>query len=360
MAFSESTRIAETLIVATKKGYEARNTTRCTRFVNLRRTPDQPIEAMALARALLEIRSLKPAMDRQEVRVGRTAWGEVLTVKQTELDAGAWSLATFMQGELADLAETLAREGIWNASGCAHAIPITRVEEICELGPYHMQVKNPTQGLFDIVETDDPTRGGSPALWRHKSDRIMTLETGANARLWPRAGKDPTRQAEMLARASRLQLAAELRHAPQRLAAVLTERAALGVRSWITLSPKQPAHGKEEALCLWLNGTLGLILRIAHANRPYLGRSGIPHELAKRLPVLDVDRLAEEQLTAACRLFGDLRRKALQGFAGLCSDPIRRELDHRFLNEVLGYPAESQIDGVAEMLNGEPTLTTRH
>lgn len=360
VAFSESTRIAETLIVATKKVYEAKNKAHFTRFVNLRRTPDEPIEAMALARALLGAHTATPIADRQEVRVGSTVWGEVLTINQAELDAGAWTLATFMQGRLADLAESLAGDGIWNAEGHAYAIPIARLEEICQLGPYHMQIKNPAQGLFDIVETEDPTRGGSPAIWRHRSDRITTLETGANARLWPRTGGDPIRQAEMLARASRLQLAGELGLAPQRVSAVLTEQAALGVSSWITLSTKRPSDGKEEALCLWLNGTLGLLLRIVHGNRPYLGRSRVPHELAQSLPVLDVDRLSKSQLAAAGQVFGDLRHKPLQGFSHLASDPVRRELDHRFCKEVLGYSADAQLDRVAEMLNREPTLTTRH
>lgn len=360
VAFSESTRIAETLIVATKKGYEAANAGRCTRFVNLRRNPDEPTEAMALASALLESLRLAPGADQQELRLGDTVWGEVLAIKQAELDGAAWTLATFMQGALADQARTLAGEGTWRVAGHEYRVPITQLENVCELGPYHMQIKNPMHGLFEIVETEDPTRAGSPAIWHHRSGHVTTLETGANARLRARPEKDAGKQTAMLARASRLQLAGELRHAPQRLAAVLTEQAMLGVRSWITLSPKQPSGGKEEALCLWLNGTLGLLLRIVHANRPYLGRSGMPHELARKLPVLDVDRLTEDQLEAARSLFRNLRHKPLQGFAHLGSDPVRRDLDHRFFNEVLGYPADADLDSLAEMLNREPTLTTRH
>ena len=360
VAFSESTRIAETLIVATKKGYEGSNTGKCTRFVNLRRNPDGPIESMAIARALLEVVSPRPDVNWHEIRVGDTVWGEMLNINQADLDAEAWTLATFMQGRLADLARTLASEGIWRVESRDLRIPIARLEDVCELGPYHMQIKNPTHGLFDIVETDDPTRAGSPAIWHHRSDRIRTIETGANARLQIRPGKDSVKQAEMLARASRLQLAGELRHAPQRVAAVLTDDPMLGVRSWITLSPKNPSTGKEEALGLWLNSTLGLLLRIVHANRPYLGRSGMPHELARRLPVLDIDRLTVDQLEAAHKLFGDLRHKPLQGFAHLGSDPTRRELDHRFFKEVLGYSAEAELDQLSEMLNREPTLTTRH
>lgn len=360
VAFSESTRIAETLIVATKKGYEAKNAGRCTRFVNLRRTPDEPIESMAIGRALLAAVSSCDAADRFEIQIGDTVWGEVLTIQQAELDSDAWTLATFMQGRLAGLARTLVRQELWRVEGDEYRIPIARLEDVCEVGPYHMQVKNPTYGLFDVLDTDDPTREGSPAIWHHRADRITTLETHANARLRARTGRDPNQQAEMLGRASRLQLAAELGHAPQRLAAVLTEQAMLGVRSWITLSPKRPSAGKEEALCLWLNGTLGLILRIVHANRPYLGRSSTPHELARRLPLLDVDRLTADQLEAARKLFEDLRRKPLLGFSRLATDPVRRELDHRFFREVLGHSADAELDQLSEMLNREPTLTTRH
>ena len=164
----------------------------------------------------------------------------------------------------------------------------------------------------------------------------------------------------MLHRAGYLQLACELGHAPQRLAAVVTCEAMLGVSSWITLTAKNPGEGKEEALCLWLNSTPGLLLRIMHANRPYLGRSRLPHELARSLPVLDVDTLAEPRREAASRLFGELKHKPLQGFAHLADDPVRRELDHRLFEEVHGYKARAELDQLAKTLNREPTLTARH
>lgn len=360
VAFSESTRIAETLLIATKKRYQVSDNNHRSRFVNLRCNPDEPVQASALARALLATVSRWSYKDRLEICVGDTVWGEVLAVKQGDLDGGPWTPATFAQGKLAGLALTLTRGGTWSVQGNEYPVPIAPLEDICELGPYHMQIKNPTYGLFDISESEAGTRRGAPAIWHHKSDRITTLETDANARLLARPSKDADRQSEMLARAGRLQLAGKLRHASQRVAAVLTEESVLGVTSWITLSPKRPLPGKEEALCLWLNGTLGLLLRITHANRPYLGRTDLPHELTRTLPVLDVDRLSEQQLEAARKLFGDLRRKPLLGFAHLAKDPVRRELDHRFFEEVLGYSAEAELDQLSKMLNREPTLTTRH
>ncbi len=180
-----------------------------------------------------------------------------------------------------------------------------------------MQIKNPTQGLFDIVDTDDPSCTGHPALlWHHGHKRIVSLAAKANARLRERPGIDPTAQSAMLAKAGRLQLARELGHAPQRLAAVLTDEAMLGVRSWITLRPKRPAPGKEEALCLWLNSTPGLLLRILRSNRPYLGRSTLPQEVARGLPVIDVDALASARLgrTPCSTISCASRSKASRGW----------------------------------------------
>lgn len=141
---------------------------------------------------------------------------------------------------------------------------------------------------------------------------------------------------------------------------MLTSEPALGVRSWITLTPKLPGRGKEEALCLWLNSAPGLMLRIVHANRPYLGRSAVPHELLRTLPVLNVEALSASQRDAAISLAADLRHLALQGFSELATDPVRRELDRRLFAEVLGRDMSSAIDELALALNNEPTLNVRH
>ena len=168
-----------------------------------------------------------------------------------------------------------------------------------------MQIKNPKQGLFTIVETDDQSRTGHPALWHHSASRITRLEVAANARLRERGDQSTAEQQAMLARTGRLHIARELGHAPQRLAAVQTNEPMLGVRSWITVMARKPSFGKEEALCLWLNSTPGLLLRLVHANRPYLGRSALPHELLQTLPVLNVDRLSQK---AATRIANTLHR----------------------------------------------------
>ena len=206
---------------------------------------------------------------------------------------------------------------------------MTQLCALADLGPYEMQIKNPTQGLFTIVETEDRLRAGIPALWHHKSRKNCTLEARANAVLERRRDRDGAAQDRMLAQEGRLQLARELRMAPQRVAAVLTKRPMLGVRSWITVSMRDRAPGREEALCLWLNSTPGLLARLVHGNRPYLGRSALPHELARTLPILDVNQLSPKQLRALLAAYEDLKCRPLQGFGDMESDTVRRELNER-------------------------------
>ena len=360
VAFSESTRIAEALIVATKSKPRESSTGTLVRFVNLRRNPDEPIDAMAITRALLSRSAPAENFSQQEILIGGVSWGEVLFVEQARLNENPWFYSGFTQGRLVRIAREIVESGVWNVEGQISRVPTTKLSALCRLGPYHMQVKNPTQGLFDAVATNDPTRAGHPALWHHRSDSVKTLQIGANARLSERSGRDSGDQVAMLAKKARLHIASELGHAPQRVAAVLTDEPMIAFSSWITLSPCNPGEGKEEALCLWLNSTPGLLLRILHANRPYLGRSRLPHKVARNLPVLDVDALSNQQLADSKSLFASLKRQPLQGFAHLAEDPVRRELDRRFVGEVLRCGSSSSLDRLAHALNREPTLTARH
>ena len=359
VAFSESTRLAETLIVATRRRADPSNPG-WTRFVNLRRNPDEPIEALGIARALLSGRDAAAdhgdGPDLRAIDTTHDAWGEVIATPQKNLSKRAWAQTTFMQSALTVTALKLRETGTIGRS----EVPMTTLDDVCALGPYEMQIKNPGQGLFHIVETADPTAMGHPALWHHSGRRIVTLEVTANARLRARVDRNRDDQEAMLTAAGRLQIARELRHAPQRLAAVCTPERMLGVRSWITLRPLKPADGLEETLCLWLNSTLGLLLRLIHANRPYLGRTALPHELAYRLPVLDVRQLDTEQLQAGKRMFSDLARQKLEGVASLAEDETRRELDRRLISEVLGLDESDVVERTARALALEPLLTSRH
>ena len=176
VSFSESTRIAEVMIVATKNGADLSRSH--VRFVNLMHNPDEPVQAMTLTRKLFTVDEDMVPLESRAIDIGGASWGSVVAVPQNDLTDGAWSFAAFAQAELV-LAANALRSG---APGPLATIPITEMRNLADLGPYEMQIKNPVQGLFNIVETDETLRAGIAALWHHKSTRNTTLEAKANAR----------------------------------------------------------------------------------------------------------------------------------------------------------------------------------
>ena len=352
VSFSESTRMAEVLLIATKNRDETHHNH--VRFVNLRHNPDEPVQAMALVRKLIAMDEEGVPLEARGIDVGSTNWGSLVAVPQKQLSDGVWSYAAFLQPDL-----VVTAMGLSSGKGpLLSGIPITKLGSIADLGPYHLQIRGTNQGLFHACVTDEPLRSGIPSIWHHDSTQITTLDTKANARLELRGDRDRLKQKKMLEKASCLQMASDLRIASQRVAAVLTEKPMLGIRSWITLKFRNSAPGKAEAQCLWLNSTPGLLLRIVHANQSYLGRPSITHELAKTMPVLDVEKLSEEQLEAAISLYESLQGRQLQGFGGLEGDLVRLELNARLCEEVLGIES-ADIEELTHQLAKEPTMRAR-
>ena len=363
VSFSESTRIAEVLIVATRRQHRDRKSSSAC-FVNLLRNPDEPIEALGLTRKLLALRDGLAPLEPAAIDIGEATWGNAILVPQGDLplDGGPWSLATFVQPELALIAKRIAV----GKHGLLGSVPIADLGAFADLGPYHMQVKNPKYGLFTVRERPPAAapaewrlRAGMPALWHHKAVRNTCLAASADALLERRADRSRSDQDRMLEKSGRLHLAADLGMAPQRVAAVLTDDPMLGISSWISVIVRDPRFGTSEALCLWLNSTFGLLLRVMHGNRPYLGRSRVPHELARTMPVLDVDRLSSDQLAAATAVYADLKHRELLGFSAMAEDPVRREINERLCRDVLGIDPEIVTD-ITRMLALEPTLHARH
>lgn len=337
VSFSESTNMGEVLLVAThgraKRSHKVR-------FVNFSKNPRTTIDAIAVARALLE------AADKQiDLSTPATSWGQVHTVPQRALTAETWVETSFVQSSLITAAHDI-RD--------SKNIPLCPLGADWRFGPYEMQIKNPKQGLFSIDENLDSLRSGYPALWHHKAKLIKHLSASPNAFLTPRPDKSSAAQKRMLGKASKLHYARELRTNTQRLAAVITDKPILGVRSWISLKPAQRKAGSLETLCLWFNSTPGLIMRLIHANQPYPGRSLITHTAIQSLCALDVFALTSDQLQQGKSYFRQISKESLRPFHKMEKDSTRKKIDLAICN-ILGLDPDAFSD-IRNQLVKEPLI----
>lgn len=315
-SFSESTKISETLIVATKRTHLNEN--HVVRFVNLRCNPVQIIDALAVTRNLLS----HGDSGSQEIVIGEKVWGEIVCAQQRKLGTSSWLHTAFIQSKLIEFANQLTCNGSFREEH----IPLIELADQWDFGPYEMQIKSPKQGIFDISEGFDALRAGEPALWHHKAAQISTMNVSANAQLQPRPGL-AEHQSLMLKKAGKLQFARELRFNTQKLGAVVTDRKMLGVRSWFTLNPKEGREGVEQCMCLWLNSTPGLFLRMIQANRPYPGRTLITHTSALDHLVLDLNSVPKKRLLEGKKAFEKIKKKKLLRVSKMDTDSVRQNID---------------------------------
>ena len=344
-------------------------------MVNLAHNPDHPIDASNLARQLLALNpNESPRLDERpgptrQISAGqsRDPWGEVLRVfwsadvTRNVQDIGRQiGIATALRStELLQIGWHLSSGRLW-LPGCESVdVPVCAVDELATTSPWHHAIKG-SRGPYRIVETG---HSGRPAIWHHQADQVTHLAANANARLLVKPGR--VSDADQLWECSgRLHVALELRLASQRISATWAEQPMLGIRSWNTLKMRdtlQSCMSHERALTLWFNSTLGLLLRILHGNRPYLGRVSLPIEVLRELPVIDVRQLTTANLSSIDRLWEEIAPQLLLPFANAEADDARKVIDDRLATEIfhMNRQAVDQLHALRRRLVAEPMVFAR-
>ncbi len=243
----------------------------------------------------------------------------------------------------------------------AVAVPVTTVQTIGEIGPYHADINfSPSGGgirgpfvISDIQKNSTPTY---PALWKHDASRETTLMFDADSEAQPRKAKNAKEKAlidqkvaAIWATASHCHFNQNFRFNSQSTAMQFTPRRSIGGRAWISI--RLATEEQERSFVAWANTTLGLLLHWYHANKQQAGRGNIGRTALQDLPVLDVTALTPEQLRSAATIFDDLSEEPLLPLHELDKDVTRQKLDERFALEVLGLPKSFvQPGGALEVL----------
>ena len=341
-SFSESTNISDMMLIATRKSPSSSHKVR---FFNLVKNPLDTISAQIITRLLLETSDHNADISSLD---GNTFWGQTQHINQSDLSGKPWGRTAFVSKSLSDIAHQLSAGVLGDVE-----IPLVRLAEQWKIGPYHVQIKDKRQGLFTADENVNRLRDGYPAVWRHKHNIINTLVQDPNAWLIPKPGKSRADQEEMWGRASQFLLALELRFNTQSAASIMTEEPVLGVRSWVSIKPLDSRSGVEEVACLWLNSTLGLLLRVMCSNRPYVGRSGLTHTSLRDFPILDLSKLDDSQLRAGAEVFRKISHSKLKPLHLLDEDGVRAQIDYEIC-ELLGLDFEANVMAIVRALVREP------
>ena len=378
MSFSADTGMGECMLVAQRKK-PAGNERRAI-FVAFDLTPSFPMiganAAQQITRSLRAgaIANLEDGPNGgTDIRFGDDVIGTMINAPLPE--NGGWNISRIADMSLAQSAHQLTRRGrAWLPSMAqtqAVAVPMTTVEKLGKIGPYHADIQgNTTNGgvrgpfkVSDIKKGQVPTY---PCLWSHDAEREKRIAFDAWEEAVPRVPKDAAEKTvidrkipEVWATGSNLHFNRDFRFNSQPTAVQFSQRISLGGRAWLSI--KIGSAEREKLAALWGNCTLGLLTYWYFANKQHAGRGSIGKNQLATLPHLDVSALSTVQVAAGVKVFDDLSALELQPLHNLATDANRHELDRRFLTECLGFDpaivaAGGPLDLLRQKLAAEPSI----
>ena len=354
--FSSDTGMAECMIVATKG--PADNTGRG-KFISLLHQPRSALESVAIGNGILRIDNTRTMEDTpiggDELKLGDETVGHLL---DCPLPIGeAWVASRIKAMELIQAAHRLAGGELWLPTQTTPMeVPICRVEDLATLGMSHLDVFGGNgRGAFDMgtgcTDSDD-----YPCLWKVTSpeQRAMLVQPDSHGML--RADGRPKLQ-QLLQRNSRAHYNLGLRFNANSTVALFTERPTLGVSLIKNVAFENPRY--EIAWTIWGNTTLGLLCHWMHSSKQQPGRGMLSQLTLYTLPTLDVRALSADALTNADQIFSEMKHKRMLPFNEADRDPVRHELDRRFLTEVLDITSDdvhAAVHRLREKLCAEPSI----
>ena len=332
-SFSADTGEGEALIVAVKRDVPKvmDETEADTIYVSLRKRPESIVEAVELTHGITALPSDLSGL----IRSGNT-------------DSGCFIRATLANGGCASLREPAIATTARALEGGELCLP--RVLDPISLSITRLTVLG-QRGLVDRdingTNSDGTPRGpfklhdssGSstyPVLWAHAAQRERRLIVDPDKEGRVRPGCD-AKAIAVFATATRLHFTRLFRLNSQSLAACLTPEPTIGGQAWPNFNVEGDAR-REEALVLWANTTLGLLLWWWLGNRQQLGRANLPISALPSLPVFDVRTLNARQLRLAAKIFADFRDWTFLPANEAYRDETRKALDRAVLCDLLGLP----------------------
>ena len=219
------------------------------------------------------------------------------------------------------------------------SLPLSTLGRVVAIGPTHDLIGHPRggdgRGAFTFDRITPGIQPTYPALWAARAGAQTRMLVSATHDGTP-AIDDEEQLRRRLDERSDLFISRNMRFTSQALAAARTTQPVMGGRAWTTLQSND--GGLKDALTIWLNSTLSLLIRTGYAQTTQQGRATMQINALAGFPVPDftADSEAGERARAIARHhIGELSTLELQPASYAFRDTNRHRIDQAAL-EMLG------------------------
>lgn len=298
------------------------------------------------------------------VRSGRTS--DVLTLGGTigswartvSPDPGfPWFAVGMRNHDLAAVAARLMAGELYyppDRTGWSLNVPLATLGKIVGIGPTHHLIGhvrgNEDIGAFAFDPVDEGDTPTHPALWAAsaRSHRRLVVSPTHGGQPW--GGDDAVNS--MLARRSDMFISRSLRMTSQALAAARTPVEAMGGSAWNALGADD--ESLKAALVIWLNSTLGMMLRTCYAQNQQAGRATMQIKALGGFPVPDFGATTpagEHARAVALDRLDELAALELRPISYAHADDNRKRIDEVAL-DMVGLSGEPEAARALDFLRG--------
>ena len=229
-------------------------------------------------------------------------------------------------------------------------LPMVSLGEIVDLGPTHGQIghirgSTTRRGAFifdEIVPGDVPQY---PSLWDATAKGKMSMLVDPTHEGTPVEGRE-NRVPAVLGKRTDSFVSQDARFTSQALSAARTPIHCIGSSTWVAMLHED--RRVLDALVLWMNSTLGLLLRTGYGNTSQPGRARMAVGSTSRFPVpnfAEDSEPAERARSVASANFDRLAALELQPAAYAWVDENRHEID-RVTLEMLNIESDATIESL--------------
>lgn len=315
--FSESTSLSECMFVAERsdKHLDGEETT----FVTLLKKPNTSIEAIALANRI-------DSREGSFIEAGKSS-AFLTTVTRRELldNVDNWARFVFLpHQELQDEVTNLLA-GTLKIGATRSELPLTRMNNlIATIGV------DAHRFVDTFKATDKNVPGSMRMLQGGEEEQRQTMATAPNAYMLPiiERGKDIFKE-----KAGRLLVPDRIRIDTAHVTSMLSAEPVLS-NIFYSVRLKDENVERMKAVCIWLNTTWGILTMLASREETHGGFIRLKMSQWRLLPVLDIDTLSDDKITALASIFDSFQEKDLGRIPeqyGAAGRHLRAQLDLAFL-----------------------------
>ena len=299
-----------------------------TKIVNLYENPATPIDALGVARDIVEGRT-------------KNIKGTVQFWPRSLIEDGNWGGVQFLSPYLCEKFVDL-RAG--------KLFPIKQLGQVADVGPAGRGVR----GTFDRSEV--PDNDGMVALWFHKTNVTQKMRATWDTYIKSKQGMGKQAMGYWQNR-GRLMITNRIFLPTIRCISVRLRDKALG-SSWIPCKITSNQYSDqiiERTLCAFLNSTMGIVAILGNRTNKKPTYPRMSMDDLRRIPVPDFTQLSASQVASLAAGYDALCNFTLLPLPQIMEDETRAAID-RIVTDALGIAPET-VANIRRELSREPSIT---